>query len=303
MHIFNTLFAAGIILACSSAAFAGDWKMKRGAGPIPAETGQEAPNGLPDGLVAVSPESTDLRSAWYTQPTTRYRHGILGDIIEAGGIAVADANGVTQELTLPEELVFEDRTPRLIDLDGFGKTHIVTIIAHREKGAAIAVFGLVDGELRMLDQTPFIGRSNRWRNVAGFADFDGDGHLQIAEVVTPHIGGTLRFWTWNKGKLDPSGDIFGFSNHFIGSREQRLSVVDDFNDDGKSDIALPDASRRNLRIIGFEGKAREDKQVIEIATIPLPARIDKAMDIRVEVNKPIITIGLDDGSIWDVHRP
>ena len=168
-----------------------------------------ARNGLPDGHVAEF-ATGKVRAAWYVAPTSRYRHAILGDGIEAGGLRVKLDTGKELTLTLPKNLVFEDRTPRLIDLGGEGGggeggdgAEIVTLLANNREGAAVAVYGVVDGKLKLLDRTPFIGRANRWRNIAGFADYNDDGLMEIAEVVTPHIGGTLRFWSWKGGKLEP----------------------------------------------------------------------------------------------------
>ncbi|MEL6785139.1 MAG: VCBS repeat-containing protein, partial [Pseudomonadota bacterium] len=191
--------------------------------------------------------------------------------------------------------VFEDRTPRLVDLDGDGTTEIVTLLAQQGSGAAVAVYGERDGALILLSQTPFIGRANRWRNVAGIADFDGDGFLQIAEVVTPHIGGTLRFWTWKRGQLVPSGQAPGFSNHAIGSRLQGLSVVEDFDGDGVEDLAVPDARRTTVRIMGFTGKANGKKTLREIASIPLPSEISQNMRAVMVNGQPGVLVGLRGG--------
>ena len=70
---------------------------------------------LPDGIV--SNGGKDIAQAWLTRPTQRYAHGILGDAIEAGGLAVKTRDGAVLELVLPDELVFEDRQARLRDLE------------------------------------------------------------------------------------------------------------------------------------------------------------------------------------------
>jgi hypothetical protein len=260
-----------------------------------------APEGLPDGEVAIL-ENAEVFAAWYTKPTTRYAHGILGDAIEAGELTVETSTGETLTYTLPENQVFEDRTPRLVDLDGFGKTQIITILSDQTKGGSIAVFGVRKGKLELVAQTPYIGRSNRWLNIAGIDDFDGDGKTQIAAVWTPHIGGTLKYWTWDKGKLRLSGEAYGFSNHFIGSREQELSTVNDFNGNGVSDLALPSADRKSVRIMTFKGPARGKKVLEEFARIPMPARVDKAMSSRFENGKVTITVGLEDGSVHEISH-
>ena len=298
--IIRSTAVCAAVLASGSAS-ANGWTLKQVERlPDPVER-PLAPNGLPDGEVAQQ-EDADISAAWYTKPTKRYAHGILGDAIEAGELTVELDSGETLTHTLPDNQVFEDRTPRLADLDGFGQTEIITILSDVNKGGSIAVFGVRKGKLELIAQTPYIGRSNRWLNIAGIEDFDGYGKTQIAAVWTPHIGGTLKYWTWNKGQLNLAGEARGFSNHFIGSREQELSVVDDFNGDGIADLALPSADRKSIRIMAFKGPARGKKTLEEFARIPLPARVDKAMSSRFENGKITITVGLEDGTVHDISR-
>lgn len=298
--IVRSLAVLAAVLA-SGAASANDWKIKQVSKLPEAAQRPLAPEGLPDGEVDLN-EDGDVFAAWYTKPTKRYAHGILGDAIEAGELTVELETGEILTHTLPENQVFEDRTPRLVDLDGFGATEIVTILSHVSQGGSIAVFGVRKGKLELVAQTPYIGRSNRWLNVAGIDDFDGDGKTQIAAVWTPHIGGTLKYWTWHKDKLTLSGEARGFSNHFIGSREQELSTVNDFNGNGVSDLALPSADRKAVRIMTFKGSARGKKTLEEFARIPLPARIDRAMYSRMENNKITITVGLEDGTVHEISQ-
>lgn len=259
--------------------------------------GHPAPNGLPDGKVADTWRYKDLRKAWYILPTRRYDHGILGDAIEAGGLAVETRSGKVFTLKLPEHQVFEDRIPRFADLDGDGKAEVVTILSSIHKGASIAVYRVKNGALKKQTQTPFIGRPYRWLNIAGIADFNGDGKEDIAGVWTPHIGGTLKFWTLAGGRLKKIGAMAGFSNHFIGSRDQRLSAVRDINGDGVADLALPSANRKALRIVGFaKGK------LIEHANIKLPHKINKAIAKNRRENAPVFTLGLSDDATWAVYR-
>ncbi|MBO6899909.1 MAG: hypothetical protein JJ864_01070 [Rhizobiaceae bacterium] len=210
----------------------------------------KAPHGgLPDGRIA-SASSGDIRQAWYGRPTTRYGHAVLGDGIEAGSLVARDAVGQLHELVLPDTHVFEDITPRIADLDGDGRNEIVTIRSSLKRGGAIAVYGLRDGVLELLDASAEIGRSRRWLNVAGIASYHGAGRPVVAWVETPHIGGTLKLATFENGKLKRFGsNRSGFSNHFIGSREQQLSATGDFTRDGRLDLALPGADRRSLVIV------------------------------------------------------
>ncbi len=259
--------------------------------------GHKAPSGLPDGKIAVSRGRPDVRKAWYIQPTRRYDHGILGDAIEAGGLAVETASGKTISLSLPNDQVFEDRIPRLTDLNGDGKAEIITILSSLSKGASIAVFTLKGEKLVLKAKTPFIGRSYRWLNIAGIADFNGDGRKDIAGVWTPHIGGTLKIWTLLEGRLKKIGSLAGFSNHFIGSQEQRLSAIHDVSGNGKKDLILPSADRQSLRMVGFvKGRLRE------LARIKLPYKIDKAIEARDNNGKAIITLGLENDATYAVYK-
>nr|WP_319382649.1 hypothetical protein [uncultured Roseibium sp.] len=219
--------------------------------------------GLPDGSYAIHQAGTkDAVAAWYGTPTRRYRHAILGDDIEAGSLHVAMRDGRMFDLHLPESQVFEDRTPRISDLDGDGRFEVITIRSFANAGGSVAIYGLRNGKLVELAATDPIGRTNRWLNIAGIADYAGRGKPQIAYVETPHIGGTLYFVEWRGAALVPIASLPGFSNHRIGAREQDLSADIDFDADGRPDIAVPSNDRRTLRVVGIEnGSASELHQV------------------------------------------
>jgi hypothetical protein len=296
---YAVLFAALAATAPSGAQDA--WKTEPVAAATMAadiipEKRQPAPYGLPDGLVATY-EGGDIRAAWYTEPTSRYRHGILGDGIEAGALIVETSAGLSLNLVLPGTEVFEDRYPRLADLDGDGSVEVITIRSSLSKGASVAVYGLKDGVLAERASTGYIGRSNRWLNIAGIADFDGQDGQEIAFVRTPHIGGTLFFYQYRNGSLSEIAAIDGFSNHVIGSREMRLSAITDVNGDGLADIALPSDSRRHLRIVGFE-----DGNPVDLAVVPLPGRIDRAIAVDRNGSTTGFVVGLDDGSVFRIWR-
>ena len=247
---------------------------------------------LPDGGVAAS--GGDIQRAWYIEPTERYGHGVLGDAIEAGGLAVvAGSTGVIQTLLLDEADVFEDITPRIIDLDGDGRNEVVALQSSRTAGGSLAVYALRDDELRLLARTPSIGTPNRWLNVAAIEDFDGDGTRDIAVVETPHIGGELQLWSGAsllRGEARLGAATGDFSNHAIGSRALGLSAIVPFADEETGPIlALPSADRRSLRFMGFgDGAWRE-----EAAPLPLPGRV--ATNIVAAGNA--LLFGLDNGAL------
>jgi hypothetical protein len=261
------------------------------------ETRQMVPHGLPDGLIEAYGGKGDITASWYADPTTRYGHGILGDAIEASRLIVRMRGGRQLAFSLPETEVFEDRYPRLADLDRDGTTEIVTIRSSVSLGASVTVYGVAGNRLVQRATTGFIGLANRWLNIAGIADFRGTGKMQIAFVRTPHIGGTLLIYDLDESGLKQVGVLDGFSNHVIGSREMRLSALADINGDGRMDLALPSADRRRLRIVGFAGGT-----LTEFASARVPARIDKAIAVKGSGQAARFVVGLENAEIHEIHR-
>ncbi len=252
-----------------------------------------AQNGLPDGRVTTG--TGTIVEAWYSEPTTRYNHGVLGDSIEAGALKVKNARGETYTFRLPSTEVFEDIAPRLADLDRNGSTEVITILSSQSEGASIAVFGLNGNAFNKIAQTPFIGRSNRWLNIAEINNFGGNRRPDIAAVITPHLAGVLQFYRFRNGKLVRIAQARGFSNHFIGSNELRLSTVADINNDRVPDLILPSLARNELVMVGtVRGQFRE------LARVVLPARINRAIGARETDGRVEFLVGLDDGKIYGV---
>jgi hypothetical protein len=222
---------------------------------------------LPDGGTA-SYAGGGLRKAWYGDPTDRYDHAVLGDEIEGGALYAEGSDGKLLKHVLKPHQVFEDITPRLHDLNGDGTAEVVTILTSLDEGASLAVFGIKNSGLSLIANTRFIGLTHRWLNIAGLADYNGDGTTDVALVLTPHLGGALQFWTLEGSKLTLKGSLDGFSNHEIRTRALSMSATVDVNGDGQAEILVPAASRRSLRLVGFvDGILRDIKQ------FPLNGRI------------------------------
>jgi hypothetical protein len=248
---------------------------------------------LPDARIASGRGS--IVRAWLAEPTDRYKHGVLGDAIEAGSLIVERADGKRDEVRLGGDAVFEFIEPRIATIGDNEK--IVVVKSYLSAGSSLAVIGDQAGRMTILSETPPIGTPNRWLNPAGIADFDGDGATEIALVRMPHALGRLELWRWSDGKLVKAAEIGDTSNHMIGSRALHLSAVADFNGDGVVDLAIPSFDRRSVRILSFHGAVRE------IARIPLPAAV--TMDfvaLPVRAGPPEILLGLSDGRLLRLRQ-
>lgn len=216
---------------------------------------------LPDGIVATG--AGDIRRAWLSEPTRRYRHGILGDDLEAGALTVETDGGRILTHRLPEDEVFEDLAPRLVDLAGDGDTAILVVVSQARRGSALGAYGVRDGRLVELMRTPAIGQTNRWLNPIGAADLTGDGAVEVAVVTTPHIGGVLQVYDNDFKRL---ARIEGVSNHSIGSRVMGLATLADVTGDGVAEVIVPSNDHKTLRAFSLRGGA-----VHELASVSLPS--------------------------------
>ena len=192
----------------------------------------------------------------------------------------------TLKLTLPENSVFEDRQPRIADLDGDGRDEIVIVHSYLDRGAALAVVGVRDDKLAIIAETPPTGSPRTWLNPAGIADFDGDGRLDIAYVQMPHVLGMLRVWTLRNGQLVEIASMPDVSNHTAGSSHLGLSAVADFNGDGIADLAIPSLDRRTLRFISFRGGVKE------LGRRALPSAAVSDFSVERKNGKPVVVVGL-----------
>lgn len=159
-------------------------------------------------------------AAEYGGETTRYDHGILGDGIEYGTLVLTvDKCPIctvsvieTVTITLPENRVFEDFSPRVVDLDHDGLNEVVVVETDLQLGAQLAVYGPVG----KITATQFLGRSHRWLAPIGIADFNGDSLMDIAYIEKPHLTKILKIVTYENEGLHQIMEIAGLTNHRIG---------------------------------------------------------------------------------------
>ena len=241
--------------------------------PAPAE----ASSRIPDSQAVAG--SKDIAWVWLGSPTRRYPHGALGSPVHAGSVHVLTRTprgaSVEVSLSLPVHRVFEDRVPRLVDLDGDGRDEIVLIEADALRGASLVVLGLAerDGQPSLVERArgPHAGSTFRWLNPVGFADFDGDGRLDVASVTTPHIGGVLTLHHLQPPALVPFARALDVSNHRMGALEQQLAVI--VQQPGlRPTIVVPDMTRQALHALRWEAPG----QWHELADLkPLPGTVER----------------------------
>ena len=190
----------------------------------------------------------DIRRATYEDPTTRYAHGVLGDAIEHGTLALVTASGKRLRIVLPEDRVFEDTEPRLFDVDLDGEREVIVVEAQSALGARLSIYD----DTGLVAATPHIGRSNRWLAPIGAADLDGDGAIEIAYVDRPHLAKTARVWRFEDGALVEVGQFPGVTNHRIGERD----IAGGIRDCGEGpEMIVADASWNRLLALTFDGEA------------------------------------------------
>jgi hypothetical protein len=244
----------------------------------------------PDGRIATG--TRDIARAWLAEPTTRYDHAILGDATEAGALVIEKRDGKRQIVRLGADAVFEDRQPRLADLDGDGHDKIVVVKSYLKRGSSLAVVGERNGKYDIVAETPPIGQPHAWLNPAGIGDFNGDGKTDIALVRMPHVLGILELWTWRDGRLRKTAELADAANHVAGTRAQNMSAVADFDGNGIVDLVIPSLDRSRLRMISFTPAPHE------IASVALPeTAVTNIGLVASERGPPAIAVGLADGSL------
>ncbi len=240
--VFLLLIASGI-----SSVFAAELKLLSTAPFSISRTVTKRPGQLPHSRVTEG--SHDIARVWLAGPTDRYHHGVLGDELEASRLEVETSGGMSLQLTLPENRVFEDLEPRLADLNGDIRDEIIVVESDTASGASLAVYGVADGRLEKIAATPFLGRPYRWLNPVGVGDFDGDGQPDIALVATPHIGGILRLYRFREEKLVLFAEYPGVSTHRIGTTELGLGRV--VSAQPRDRLLVPNQTRSALLLLEF----------------------------------------------------
>ena len=245
-------------------------------------------NALPDARIVVNNAG---QIAVYTGANDQiYRHGVLGDPIEATEVTVLeivdDQLRVITTITLPETDVFEGISPIWADVDEDGIDDLIVTVSNASVGAQIRAYR-VDGSL--LASGPAIGQGGHWRHQLAFGPFGPNGENELVDILTPHIGGVVEFYRLNGDQLEIVATIPGYTSHVIGTRNLDMAVAGDFNDDGQPEIVLPTQDRQH--IVGLQHTTDE---VTEIWRLPLDGQLTTNLSA---VTLPDNTLALAAGTI------
>jgi VCBS repeat protein len=259
-------------------------------------TAKTDPDALPDQTVASG--TRGIVSAWFADKTTVYQHFAFATSYQAKTIRLILDDGTLITHTLPAGDVFEDRAPRLVDMDGDGRDELALITSNGREGGALTIFKVVDGGLRRAGRTKPMGQPQRWLNPAGIADFDGDGQMEVAVVRKPHLRKRLVIWRYDaKTEVFERADAMeNLSNHRLGSPYQLMSVTADVDGDGLEDLILPSGDWTEIKIISFAGG-----KLGELASFDLNGRADGDLVLTKVEGGFDLEVRLDSGLVETVE--
>lgn len=222
---------------------------------------------LPDGRILSDEQN---RVLLLTGPTDRYNHGVLGDQIEAAGFALVEVDPevrVSTEVQLPEPLVIEGLLPLWTDLNGDGRREIIVTVSDRDQGARLVVYNENGRQVAASDP---IGQGNRWRSQTAVAPFGPGGELELADVRTPHLSGTVEFFKLEGEQLVRVAALPGYTTHTIGSRNLDMGIAADVDANGRPELLLPTLARDELAAI--QRNDLVEAGAVELWRLPLAGR-------------------------------
>lgn len=218
---------------------------------------------LPDNLIL---EDEKQRLLILTDPTSQYQHGILGDDIEASSVTIvqlSDQPKVISKFSVPEDWVIESILPIWSDWDGDGVREVVLTLSNNTSGAKLVLY---DENGNLLAESLPIGKGFRWRHALTIASFGENGQKLLVDVQTPHIGGIVGFYSWDKEEklLRTEASLPGYSTHDIGSRSMEMYTL--LNDEFSEQVLLilPNQSKTELAALRINSGTIDEEWRIPI---------------------------------------
>lgn len=205
-------------------------------------------NAQPDARLVMNKQG---QIALYANSTDqRYVHGIMGDNFEGATLLILEIKdsqiGVLSRVDLPGEDVYEGIAPFWGDIDGDGTEDLVTTISNGTLGAKLRAYMWDGRQIKQEVDGPAIGLGNRWRHQLTVGPLGPNGEIEIADVLTPHIGGTLEFYQFDETSLNIEAGFPNVTTHLIGSRNLDQTVAGDFNGDGQPEVLVMNTGRNAI---------------------------------------------------------
>lgn len=187
---------------------------------------------------------------------SRYRHGVLGDGIEATRLLWLERHGlgVLREHVLAAPYVFEDIAPRAVSFGG--RTGLLTVRSG-PGGAQLALLAAYPdhpARIELVAVGEDLGGPRRWMAPTT------DGRHMMA-VHTPHVGGELFEYSLQEHRLARRRIAGDLSTHRIGTRELDMAAWVG----GK--LVLPSQDGMQLRVLGASHGWQQ------LASVALPAPV------------------------------
>jgi len=157
---------------------------------------------LPDARITVGSldGSAGIQAMVLSDRTERYRHGILGDKIEASALTVVtvapNALAIRFRYVVRAPAVIEDLIPIVAPVGEGRRPALVVVKSAPRQGSSVLVLGWREMGLEPLAEGPTFGLSNRWVHVIGAADVTGDGIPELWAEIERH-----------KAELEAAGEL------------------------------------------------------------------------------------------------
>jgi len=225
---------------------------------------------LPDARITVGSLDgiTPVQAVVLSEGTERYRHGALGDKVEASSLTVIDvaanALAIRVRYVVKPPAVIEDLIPMIAPIGEGTRAALVMVKSVVRQGSSVLVLGWREGGLDTLAEGPALGQSNRWVHVIGAADVTCDRVPELIAVNTPHIAGVLVAYERRTVSLVPVAKALGYASHALGSRNEDQAVLADLSGNGRLEVILPRQSRDVLAALSLSNGRWEEQWALPL---------------------------------------
>ncbi|HTY80578.1 MAG TPA: hypothetical protein VMI34_22305 [Candidatus Bathyarchaeia archaeon] len=217
-----------------------------------------------------------IQAVLLSDGTARYRHGILGDKVEASTVTVVsvapNALAIRHRYVLKAPAVVEDLVPVVAPVGEGRRPALVMVKSMTRLGSSVLALGWREAGLEPLAEGPAFGLGNRWVHVIGAADVTGDGIPVLVVVNTPHTAGVLVAYQRRAAALVPLAKALGYASHLLGSRNQDQAVIADLSGNGRVEVILPRQSRDVLAAVELSNGRWEERWALQLSG-PLQSNI------------------------------